>query len=349
MTLLLVYLFTALILSFLCSLLESVLLSVPAGHVNAAAEKDQPGAKLMQKLKGSPERALAAILSLNTVAHTIGAAGVGAQVVHLWGDQWLGAASAVMTVLILLFTEIVPKTLGAMNARRLVGFTAVTIQILIFAMFPLVVTSEMASRLLTRGRHSVSVSRDEVAAMADIGRMGGSITPQEATAIRNLLALREIRLSDIMTPRPAVRTLPAEQTVDDFIRGNIGLPFARMPVVEDGNLDQVVGMVHRSALLEAVRKGEGTRSFRELARPMRAQPLLATASTALEMLLNQREQLLLVVDEYGGMAGVLSLEDLMETLLGVEIVGETDIAVDMREVARKLQTRRMAARAQQNA
>lgn len=344
MTMLLVYLFSALFLSFLCSLLESVLLSISAGHVNAMAEKGESGGKLMQRLKANPERGLAAILSLNTVAHTIGAAGVGAQVVHLWGDKWLGLASVVMTVLILVLTEIIPKTLGAMHARKFVAFTAFTVRVLIIAMFPLVAGSELLSRVLTRGRHAISVSRDELAAMADIGSRGGTLSIEEATAIRNLLALRDIRLSDIMTPRTAVHTLPAEQTVAEFTSSNASLPFARMPVIEDGNLDRVVGMLHRSMLLDALRKGEGDRRFRDMVRPIRAEPLYATASTALGLLLNQREHLLLVVDEYGGVAGVVSLEDIMETLLGVEIVGETDIAVDMREVARKLQQKRMAAR-----
>ena len=340
MALLIFYLALALGVSFLCSLLEASLLSVSVGYVNAVAEKGHKGAKLMQLHKDKPDRPLAAILSANTVAHTVGAAGVGAQVAYLWTDKWLGLASGLLTIVILLLTEIVPKTLGTIHAQRLVGFTAKTIQLMIWLLYPLVIAAQLVGRVVAGGRKDLQISRDEVAAVADMGLAGGTLTQPEARAIRNLLALRVVRVSDIMTPRTVVEYLPADMTVDEFANSERKARFARMPVAEEGNVDRTIGIVHRAMILDAVREGKNTQTFREMLRPIEAIPEGAPAAEALEKVLKQREHMLLVVDEYGGTAGVVTLEDIMETLLGVEIVDETDPEVDMRELARKLQQQR---------
>ncbi|MDH3206345.1 MAG: CNNM domain-containing protein [Gemmatimonadota bacterium] len=340
MTLLIFYASLALVVSFLCSLLEASLLSVSVGYVNVLVERGAPGAKLMHLHKSSPDRALAAILSSNTVAHTVGAAGVGAQVTSIWGDRWLGLASGLLTIVILLLTEIVPKTLGTLNANRLVGFTAPVVQGMIYLLYPLVLAAEFVGRLVAGGDRGLTITRDEVAALADLGKQGGSLSPAEARAIRNLLSLRTIRVSDIMTPRPVVEALDADTTVGEFADSDRETFFARMPVTEGGNIDDVIGVIHRSMILDAVREQRLDERFRGMVRPLEAVPSGATASKALEMLLAQTEHMLLVVDEYGGMAGVLTLEDVLETLLGVEIVDETDRAVDMRELARALHRRR---------
>lgn len=340
MTLLVFYASLALGVSFLCSLLEASLLSVPIGHVNALAEKGANGAKLMMLHKARPDRPLAAILSSNTVAHTVGAAGVGAQVTNIWGDQWLGVASAVLTVAILLLTEIVPKTLGTVYATRLVGFTARAVQVMVYLLYPLVVAAESVGRLVGGGERTLTTSRAEVAALADIGKEGGTLTAGEARTIRNLLSLRTIRVSDIMTPRPVVEAVDAELTVGDFADSAREALFARMPVIEGKDIDRVIGVVHRSMILEAVREERFDERFRSMALPLEAIPASASASTALGVLLGQTEHMLLAVDEYGGTAGVVTLEDVLETLLGVEIVDETDRAVDMRELARTLSRHR---------
>ncbi|MBK8207161.1 MAG: HlyC/CorC family transporter [Planctomycetes bacterium] len=344
MELLLTYLALALIVSFLCSLLEASLLSVSAAYVSSLVEKGNSSAAVMQRYKRSPDRALAAILTCNTIAHTIGAAGVGAQAVELWGDQWLGLVSALLTLLILFLTEIVPKTLGSMNANRLVGFSARTIQAMILALFPLVWLAEKMSSRLGGGTAHLHVSRDEVAAMADMGKQGGELSPAEAKAIRNLLALRSIRVSDIMTPRPAVQSVDADMTLGEFAASESETPFARLPVTEGGDIDKVIGVIHRMMILDGFRAGQRDTRFRELARPLEAIPAAALVSNAMERLLGKREHMLLVVDEYGGTEGVVTLEDILETMLGVEIVDETDTVEDMREYARKLQHVRQAQR-----
>jgi CBS domain containing-hemolysin-like protein len=340
MELLFLYLSLALSVSFLCSLLEASLLSVSVGHVNAQAELGHAGARLMRKFKDQPDKPLAAILSLNTVAHTVGAAGVGAQVVHIWGDAWLGLASGLLTIAILLLTEILPKTLGSLHAARLIGFTARTVQVMIVLLYPLVLAAELMGRLASGPRKTVQVSRAEVAAVADMGVAGGTLTPGEATTIRNLLALRTIHVTDIMTPRPVVQFVHADQTVGELVASARQTTFARMPVT-DGDIDHVIGMIHRSMILDAVRHDQLNRTFRTMARPVTAVPEAATAAEAFEKVLKQREHMLLVVDEYGGTAGVVTMEDVVETMLGVEIVDETDPTVDMRELARKLQQQRL--------
>ncbi len=344
MGLLLLYLTLALSISFLCSLLEASLLSVSPGYVSALVEKGNRAAKVMAVFKATPDRALAAILTLNTIGHTAGAAGVGAQVVAIWGEEWLGIGSAILTLAILFLTEIVPKTLGTKYAQRLVGFSARTIQGMIVLLFPLVWVADRTSRLLGGGKALLHVSREEIAALADMGRAGGELTDEESRAIRNLLALRNIRISDIMTPRPAVQSVDAHMTLGEFADSERETPFARLPVTRDGNIDDVVGVIHRVMILDNLREDRLTPTFGELAKPLEAIPASAPVSSALEKLLGKREHMLLVVDEYGGTAGVVTLEDVLETLLGVEILDESDTVEDMREYARKLQQIRQASR-----
>jgi CBS domain containing-hemolysin-like protein len=344
MGLLLLYLTLALSISFLCSLLEASLLSVSPGYVSALVEKGNRAAKVMAGFKATPDRALAAILTCNTIGHTAGAAGVGAQVVAIWGEEWLGIGSAILTLAILFLTEIVPKTLGTKYAQRLVRFTARTIQGMVVLLFPLVWVADRTSRLLGGGKGYLHVSREEIAALADMGRAGGELTDEESRAIRNLLALRNIRISDIMTPRPGVQSVDAHMTLGEFAESERETPFARLPVTRDGNIDDVVGVIHRVMILDNLRDDRLTPTFGELAKPLEAIPASAPVSSALEKLLGKREHMMLVVDEYGGTAGVVTLEDVLETLLGVEILDESDAVEDMREYARKLQQIRQASR-----
>lgn len=337
MELLLAYLALALFVSFLCSLLEASLLSVSAAYVSAQVENGHKTAAVMQQYKASPDRALAAILTCNTIAHTIGAAGVGAQVVAIWGDRWLGLASALLTLAILFLTEIVPKTLGSRYAARLIGFSAWTIRGMIFLLFPLVWLAERMSRMLGGGGAHLQVTRDEVSALAEMARQDGELSADEAKTIRNLLALRQITVSDIMSPRPVVQHVDADMTLGDFAASEQRTPFARLPVCEGDDIDKVIGVIHRVMILDGLRDGNEETKFRELVRPLEAIPSSATASDAMERLLGKREHMLLVVDEYGGTEGVVTLEDILETLLGVEIIDESDTAEDMREYARKLQ------------
>ncbi len=343
MTLLLVYLFIALAVSTLCSLLEAALLSVPRSYVALLVEQGRASGERLERMKDDVDRPLAAILTLNTFAHTLGAAGVGAQATLLWGEAWVGVVSIIVTILILVFSEIVPKTLGATHAKRLAPFTALTVHAMIVLLWPLVALCDSISKLLA-GRNLAApiVSREEMRSLALLAHDEGQIDQAEARVIRNLIALRETAVKQVMTPRTVVFTLRADQTVREVTAGN-SLRFARIPVIGE-SLDDVKGLVHRHDLLHAVNQGRADLTMAHLARPLHAVPELAKLPVVLETFLRRKEHLFLAVDEYGGTAGVVTLEDILETLLGVEIVDETDVVEDMQKLARQLVRARRVSR-----
>ena len=337
MALLLLYLMIALGVSFLCSLLEASLLSVPRSHVAVMVEQGSRAGKRLERMKDDVDRPLAAILTLNTFAHTLGAAGVGAQAAVLWGEAWVGVVSFVVTLLVLVFSEIIPKTLGAVHNKRLAPFTAWTVHGLMLALRPIVAGCNGISKLLAGRDQSVPrIDRDEVRSLARLAFEEGAIDENEAHVMRNLMALREISVEQVMTPRTVVFTLQADQTVEEATERE-QLRFARIPIVE-GSLDEVKGLVHRHDLLVARTEGQAGTLLTNLARPAHAVPWAAKLPTVLETFLRRREHLFLVVDEYGGTAGIVTLEDVLETLLGAEIVDETDSVEDMRKLARQFMT-----------
>jgi CBS domain containing-hemolysin-like protein len=334
MVLLLFYLFVAVGFSFLCSILEAALLSVPRSHVAVMIDRgSRAGARLMA-MKDNVDRPLAAILTLNTFAHTLGAAGVGAQATAIWGEAWIGVVGVVVTLIILIFSEIIPKTLGAVHAKGLAPFTAWTVHILIVVLSPIVAVCDWISKLLTRRKQSSpAISRDEVHIFAHLAHQEGAIDHNEARVMRNLIALRDINVASVMTPRTVVAALQAERTVAESTGPNTP-HFARMPVI-DQTLDRVIGIVHRRDLAAAAADGKAPAPVAEIARPAHVVPELAKLPDVLEQFINRREHLFVVVDEYGGTAGIVTLEDVLETLLGVEIVDETDAVRDMQALARQ--------------
>lgn len=339
MILLVGYLLLALVISFLCSLLEAVLLSVPRSHVAVLVERGTLAGARLQRMKDDVDRPLAAILTLNTFAHTLGAAGVGAEAALLWGDAWVGLVSLVVTLLILVLSEIIPKTLGAVHAKGLAPFAAWTIQWLIVILRPVVAVCNWVSLKISGRRLSVpTISRDEVRSLAHIALREGTIDQTEANIIRNLIALRETTVEEIMTPRMVVFTFRADQTVRDVT--DAGPPrVARIPIVGT-SLDDPKGLVHRHDLYKARSEGRGDTTLGELVRPLHSVPGAARLSGALKDFIKRREQLFLVVDEHGGSEGIVTLEDVLETLLGVEIVDETDAVEDMQALAKQLLARR---------
>ncbi len=337
MTMLFVYLMIAVGVSFLCSLLEASLLSVPRSHIALLVERGHRAGPRLEKLKSDIDRPLAAILTLNTFAHTLGAAGVGAQAAFIWGEAWVGLVSFVVTLIVLIFSEIIPKTLGAVFAKRLSGFTAWATTWLIRVLYPLVFACNKISRLVSGGRTELpTISRDELRVVAGWAQEEGAIDPLESRIIRNMIALRDVAVSEVMTPRTVVTTIASDQTIGDVARE--GPPrFSRVPVIGK-SLDDVRGVVHRHDLMHAMSAGDLERPVGELARPVHAVPLIAKLPAVLRRFIERREHLFIVVDEYGGSAGVITLEDILETILGLEIVDETDDAPDMRELARRLVT-----------
>ncbi len=338
MGLLLFYVALALGVSFLCSIMEAVLLSISASYV-ARMEQDRPrlGARL-KELKVNIDQPLAAILSLNTIAHTVGAAGAGAQAASIFGDAYIGVISAVLTLLILVVSEIIPKTLGASYWRQLTPFVASTLKVTTLLMWPLVKMAELLTRLMTRNKSKISVHREEFIALAELGSREGIFHKYESRVLQNLFFLRDIRTKDIMTPRTVVSTLPesmsAGQVIADFGR----LHFSRIPVYGD-DLDDIKGFVLKNEILQAAQEEPDTQ-LKELCRPIVVVLDKLTLHDLFEQMMNESTHIALVVDEYGGTAGVVTMEDFMETLLGMEILDEVDKVEDMQQIARKQWERR---------
>lgn len=340
MVLLLVFLFLALSISFLCSLLEAVLLSVPRSYVGVLVERGSVAGQRLARMKEDVDKPLAAILTLNTFAHTLGAAGVGAEAALLWGDAWVGLVSFVVTVLVLVFSEIIPKTLGAVHAKRLAPFVAWVIQALMVVLRPVVAACKWISLRFAGGTHGApTIGRDEVSSLAMVALKEGAIDKTEAAVVRNLIALRDITVEQIMTPRTVVFALRADQTVREVTEAEPPA-FARIPIV-GASLDDPKGLVHRRDLYKALSSGRAQTVLGDLVQPLHVVPELAKLPTVFTKFLQGRDKLFLVVDEYGSSVGIVTLEDVIETLLGKEIVDETDAVEDMQALAKqKLAERR---------
>jgi CBS domain containing-hemolysin-like protein len=339
MTLLIVYILVALVFSFLCSIAEAVLLSVSSPYVTLLEKRGRKSGQMLRKLKSDIGEPLAAILTLNTIAHTIGAAGAGAQVTVVFGSAYLGIASAVLTLLILILSEIIPKTLGAQYWRRLAPATAYGLRALIWVLYPFVILSKKLTRGLIDEPTLMGFSRQEFAAMAELSQKEGQLAQREAEVLRNLLRLRDTGVTDAMTPRPVVFSLPRDMTVGDFFARHEEMRFSRIPVYTRDR-DELDGFVLRSDLLLAQAKGESGAPLARFERRMPVLPDSLSLAQAFNEVLQVRAHIAQVVDEYGVLAGVLTLEDIIETLLGLEIVDEGDKAEDMQEHARRLWRRR---------
>ena len=336
------YALIALVFSFFCSITEAVLLSVTPAYVATLEEAGKRSAALLKRMKDNIDRPLAAILSLNTIAHTVGAAGVGAEAARIWGSAAVGYASALMTLLILVLSEIIPKTIGAVYWRSLAPATAKAIQILVWLLYPLVWFSELLTKLIAGDKKREIITREEVAATAALSSETGGLEPKEHHILNNLFRLRSLTVQDIMTPRTVIFGFPETVTVGELLIEHEELPVSRIPIYSD-SIDDVTGFVLKTDILLAQARDEPTTPLRALHRPMRSIPALASLSDALELLLNEREHIALVVDEYGGTDGVVTMEDLVETLLGMEIVDEADQTVNMQRLARKQWEQRMKA------
>ncbi len=341
--LLIVFVLLALLVSFLCSIAETVLLSVTPSYIEGLKVVKPKRAKLLERLKISQlDRSLAAILTLNTIAHTIGAIGAGAKATSVFGSTWFGVFSAFMTFMILFFSEIVPKTIGAVFWPRLTFAAAMFVSFLIVTLYPVVWLSELVTRLLVRGRNIHLFSREEFIAMMKIGERSGGIQRNESRIIRNLLKYDSLRIDEIMTPRTVISALPESACVDEILDLITDSPFSRLPVYRD-SLDDVSGFVLKADVLAAKANGDNSATLSELKREILTVPKSLQLSVLFDRLLRGRQHIALVIDEYGGTSGVVTLEDLLETLLGMEIMDETDSVEDMRLLAQVKWMERAAA------
>ena len=329
---LILYFLLALGASFLCSLLESVLLSVPPAYVNILEKRNPSAGSLLKRFKSDIDRPLSAILTLNTVAHTVGAAGVGAQVLKLWGDKYVALASAVLTLLILVLSEIIPKTLGAGHCKSLAPMVSYAIWGLIRILYPVVIALEAISDMFSPKGAKGHISREEMMATAELGLNQGTLLSQENRVIQNLLCLKNIRAKDILTPRSVLLAFQQDKSIAEVVRTNTPVPFSRIPIYGK-DLDDITGFVLRYKMLQGFSQGHATDKLKTLAVEIYAVPDTKSVAATLDEFIKRREHIFLVVDEYGGTAGIITLEDTIETLLGVEIVDEFDTVEDMRKYA----------------
>ena len=334
MGLLLLYVALALGVSFLCSVMEAVVLSVTPSYVAALEREGSWVGERLHAMKEDIDRPLAAILSLNTIAHTVGAAGAGAQAAVVFGETYTGIIAGVLTLLILVFSEIIPKTLGAVYWRTL---APVVVRVLIptmASMWPLVKLSQGITYLLSSDDDQTSFSREEFTAMAEIGEEEGVFEEKESRILRNLFRFNSLRVKDVMTPRTVVFDLSEEKTVGDVVSEYNEFRFSRIPVYAEDR-DDITGYVLKDEMLLRAAQEEHDMPLKELARDILVVRETLPLPDLLERMLDRLEHIALVVDEYGGMAGIVSMEDVVETLLGLEIVDEADSVEDMQALARQ--------------
>jgi CBS domain containing-hemolysin-like protein len=339
MLLLVIFVSFALVFSFLCSIAEAVILSVTPAYTAVLNKKGRPSGPVLRKLKSDIGKPLAAILTLNTIAHTVGAAGAGAQAAIVFGSAYLGVTSAVLTLLILIFSEIIPKTLGAHHWRKLAPGTAYGLRFLVWLLYPFVLLSEKLTGGMVEGATLSGFSRSEFAAMADLSAEEGLLAERESEILKNLFNLRKTRVRDVMTPRTVLFSLPADATVQEFFEDHDEGHFSRIPVYGE-DPDQVNGFVLRDDMLLAQARGESGRILDGFRRELTVLPESVSLAGAFTQLVRLESHIAMVVDEYGDLQGILTLEDIFETLLGLEIVDEADETVDMQELAREEWRRR---------
>jgi CBS domain containing-hemolysin-like protein len=333
MTLLFLYLSIAIGVSFLCSVLEAVLLSLTPSYI-ATISKEKPKAGKYPKLVTEKlDESLSAILILNTFAHTMGAAGVGSQALQIFGPEWEVLIAVLLTLCILYFSEIIPKTLGATFWRQLAIPASLTINWLVKVVYPLVwISTRLTKRFKSHG--SGGVTREEVLAFALLGQKHGTIFEQENVYLSNLLNLREIETEQILTPRTVTHGLQEFMTVSDALDNEETRQFTRMPVYNT-DMDDVTGKVIRADLFEAERAGKGEQPIRDFAKPIFRVSERLPVQQLLDLFIKQKAQMFLVEDQFGQTAGVVTLEDAIETLIGREIVDERDKTEDMQALARE--------------
>lgn len=331
-TMLIIYASVALGVSFLCSMLEAVLLSMSVSHVSIMEKKHDKIGKIWSKLKEEDSvKPLTAILTLNTIAHTMGAAGVGAEVQDEIGKTYLTIASVLLTLAVLIISEIIPKTIGAAYWKSLASPAGHMLNVMTKAMSPLFIPLMWFKKLLPTATTTI-VTRDELAALADIGEEEGTLEEDEETVIHNLLKLREIPIADVMTPRTVTTAFDQSWSIRQVLDDTPVLRFGRLPIYGE-SIDNLTGFVIRSDLLMSASRDEWDSKLSDFIKPLMTIKTTDSVDLALERFLETKQQILAVIDEFGGTAGIVTMEDVIETLLGEEIVDELDEHEDMRKLA----------------
>ncbi|AWW31110.1 hemolysin [Echinicola strongylocentroti] len=332
MVLLILYLTLAIGVSFLCSTLEAALLSITPSYIATQQQKGKVYAKQLMRLKENINQPLAAILSFNTIAHTVGAAGVGAQAVEVFGQQYFGYISAGLTIAILVFSEIIPKSIGANYWRQLAPFIGGILKLMIYGLYPLVKVSEYLTQFF-KSEEQHTTSREELAAMTTIATKEGIFKEDESKIIQNLIRFRSILVTNVMTPRTVTVAMEENETVKDFYAQSDSRRFSRFPIYNE-TIDNITGYIMKHDVLAELAEDHFGKKLVELKREITIVYENYPIPSVLETMLNKREHIALVVDKYGGMSGIVTMEDILETLLGMEIQDESDEEKDMQVLAR---------------
>ncbi|MFP4024103.1 MAG: CNNM domain-containing protein [Thiohalospira sp.] len=335
MGLLLIYLFVALIFSFLCSILEAVLLSITPSYIASKAKEHKKYALKLQQYKEKIDLPLAAILTINTFAHTIGAAGVGGQVQILYGNEYVSIASAIITIIILIFSEIIPKTLGANFWKQLAPFAATALTIMIYSpLYPVIWLSKLITVLLSKKKIESVLSRSEFQAMAEIGVKEGIFKKEESKILLNLMVFKQIVVKNIMTPRTVVFAAPEDITIKDFYEQNEMIRFSRIPVFID-DIENITGYVLKDDIMQSIIEKNNQVFLKNIRRDIKVVNEKMPIIRLFYKLIEEKEHIAMVVGEYGEMVGIVTMEDIIETLLGTEIMDELDNIENMQEQAKK--------------
>lgn len=335
--LIIIYLLIAVGVSFLCSILEAVLLSITPSHIEVVKQKNENLGNLMSHQKENIDVSIAAILTLNTFAHTLGAAGVGAEAVKLLGEEYMFYVSAILTMLILIFSEIIPKTLGTFYWKSLSGVCARIIKVLVFVTYPIILLINKSTAFLSKGEKNI-ISKEEVAAMASIASDSGVLKEKETDVISNLLDLSHLRVKDIHTPRSVVFALKKSDLINSLLnKEELSFKkfkeYSRIPIYDE-NIDDIIGVVFSKDYFEEYITNSLTNK-EDIIRPAYKINENIPISKLLDLFLSRHEQLFVVVDNYEQTEGVVTLEDAIETLLGMEIVDESDRTIDKRAEAKR--------------
>lgn len=340
MLILILYLSVALFFSFLCSMLEASLLSITPSFVAAKVNENKSYGRTLKRFKEEIDLPLAAILTLNTFAHTIGAAGVGAQAQKIWGEEYLSVTSAVLTLLILILSEIIPKTLGASFWKRLAPFTARALVILIYSpLYPFIILSKFITKIMNKKKGSDVLSRAEFQAMAEIGVQEGIFKKEESQILMNLMKFNNIVVKSIMTPRTVVVSAPEGESVGTFMESHGKVRVSRIPIYRE-NIDNITGYVLKDDLMQHMIEQKDDLPLRSLARNIMVVNEKMPIIRLFYKLIQEKEHIAMVVGEYGEMSGIVTMEDVIETLLGAEIMDELDNIEDMQKQAMKIWERR---------
>lgn len=338
--LLVLFVFMAVGVSFACSLAESTLLSMTPSYIADVRAEDPQKAEMLKTLKQDKvDQSLAAILTLNTIANTMGSIGAGAQATIVFGSAWFGVFSALMTLAILTLSEIIPKTLGTVYWRQLSSVVGYFVRAIIVVLFPIIWLSERLTKLLVKGKETNDFSRREFAALASVGEESGHIDPLESRIIKNMLAFGAIKVEDIMTPRSVIVAFDEKDTVAQIFADRPKLSFSRVPIYDE-ELDKISGFVLKTDLLLAKANNQISQQLTKHAREISFVFNKMKLFDLLDMMLKNRIHIAVVVGEYGEVKGLVTLEDVLETLLGLEIVDEIDRVEDMQELAKQLMDKR---------